>query len=115
MHIRTTPGTPSDDWINTGRMFDREEISYTRVDETSLEDFVAWMGNMYGRRFNKDSRRGMSGATKYLRRYNFEGVNTVLGRLSDAIRNGDPEYVSFVRDRIPNEMKSVDIMKRASV
>ena len=64
MHIRTTPRTPSDDWIDTDRMFDREEISYTRVDETGLEDFAAWMGDMYGR-------RGMNGATKYLRRYNF--------------------------------------------
>ena len=71
MHIRTTPRTPSDDWIDTDRMFDREEISYTRVDETGLEDFAAWMGDMYGREFNKNSRRGMNGATKYLRRYNF--------------------------------------------
>ena len=52
-------------------MFDREEISYTRVDETGLEDFAAWMGDMYRRGFNKNSRRGMNGATKYLRRYNF--------------------------------------------
>ena len=110
MHVRAALGSPSDDWIDTDRVFDRDTISYTRVDKTGMEDFAAWMQDRYGRDFDKGPGRGGNGLGKYLKRYNFEEANVVLGRLSEAIRNGDSDYIAMVRDRMPEEMRSVDVM-----
>ena len=75
-----------------------------------MEDFAAWMQDRYGRDFDKGPGRGGNGLGKYLKRYNFEEANVVLGRLSEAIRNGDSDYIAMVRDRMPEEMRSVDVM-----
>ena len=100
------------DWSNIGRIFDSETVEYKVIDDAHRDMFIDWMSTSYGIELDRDFKRNGKSLYPYLKRYNFQSTNGVLGEFSKAIRDNDDDYVHKMQDAIPNEMKNINLMER---
>lgn len=99
------------DWSNIGRIFDSETVEYKVIDDAHRDMFIDWMSTSYGIELDRDFKRNGKSLYPYLKRYNFQSTNGVLGEFSKAIRDNDDDYVHKMQDAIPNEMKNINLME----
>ena len=100
------------DWSSIGRIFDPETVEYKVIDDSHRDVFIKWMSDNYGIELDKDFKRNSKSLYPYLKRYNFQSSNDVLGEFSRAIRNNDDDYVRKMQDAVPDEMKNVNLMEK---
>lgn len=110
-HTKAHAISAPENWDNLGRIFDESNVSYQRVDDSHRDSFINWVEERYGTRLDVDFKRNEKGLYTYLKRYNFERTNVVLGEFSDAIRNNDSDFVKMMRGHIPEEMRNINIME----
>jgi hypothetical protein len=108
-HSKPRPMILPGDWGNAGRIFDSEEITYPKIDDIHRDSFIEWMYNSYGVDVSPDFKKN-KGLYTYLKRYNFEKANGTLMKISSAIMKSDRDYLSAIRDRMPEEMKNKKII-----
>ncbi|WP_400236449.1 hypothetical protein [Methanomethylophilus alvi] len=99
------------DWNNIGRIFDSETVEYKVIDDQHRDMFIEWMSDNYEISLDKDFKRNGKSLYPYLKRYNFQSTNGVLGEFSRAIRESDEDYVRKMQDAVPDEMKSINLME----
>lgn len=113
-HTKAHAISAPENWDNLGRIFDESDVSYQRVDDSHRDSFINWVEERYGTRLDVDFKRNEKGLYTYLKRYNFERTNVVLGEFSDAIRNNDSDFVKMMRGHIPEEMRGINIMEKCT-
>ncbi|MCQ2071487.1 MAG: hypothetical protein MJZ68_10195, partial [archaeon] len=101
------------DWKGVGRIFDPTDLTYWEPDEGHRDQFTGWTSEVYGDTFEWEYDMKAIGLYHYLRRYNFAMLNGVLGRLSEAIDEGDPTYIRHIRDHMPSVMKGRGVTERS--
>lgn len=111
-HTRAHAISAPENWDSMGRIFDEHDISYLRVDDLHRDSFIDWVGNRYDINLDTDFKKNERGLYTYLKRYNFERTNVVLGEFSDAIEKGDSDYIKMMREHIPEEMKNTKILQK---
>lgn len=100
------------DWSNVGRIFDPDSVEYKVIDEPHRDIFIDWVSNNYDLLLDKDFKKNSKTLYPYLKRYNFQQTNGVLGEFSEAIRDSDPNVVRKMQEAIPSEMKSVNVKEK---
>ena len=110
-HTKAHPVSVADSWESMGRIFDKDEVAYPRMNEMHRDLFISWMKDRYDIDLDKDYTKNSRSLYSYLKRYNFEGANKVLGNLSDAIASDDSDYIKMMRDHMPDEMKGIQIIR----
>lgn len=114
-HTRAHVIPAADNWESLGRIFDKNEISYPRMDVIHRDSFIEWMHKEYDLDINQDYSSNRRSLYSYLKRYNFEGTNDVLGKLSSAIGKDDMDYINEVRKHMPEEMKGISILEENKI
>lgn len=99
------------DWSNMGRIFDQDSVEYRTIDSEHRDAFIEWMKDSYNLDINVDFKKNEKSLYPYLKRYNFQFTNNLLSDFSKAICEQDTDYVKHMVDAMPDEMKSVNIMK----
>lgn len=111
-HTKAHPVVVPGDWSNIGRIFDPYSVEYCVMDDSHRDIFIDWMQNSYGVELDRDFKRNQKAIYPYLKRYNFQMSNGLLGEFSTAIREGDADFVDRMVDVMPEEMKGINIMAR---
>lgn len=99
------------DWSNMGRIFDQDSVEYRTIDSEHRDTFIGWMKDSYNLDINADFKKNEKSLYPYLKRYNFQFTNDLLSDFSKAICDQDTDYVKHMVDAMPDEMKSINIMK----
>lgn len=99
------------DWSNMGRIFDQDSVEYRTIDPEHRDTFIGWMKDSYNLDINVDFKKNEKSLYPYLKRYNFQFTNDLLSDFSKAICEQDTDYVKHMVDAMPDEMKSINIMK----
>jgi len=110
-HSKARPVVLPGDWGSMGRIFDSDEINYPRIDESHRDSFIYWMSDSYHVDLDQDFEKNSKSLYPYLKRYNFEMTNNMLGEISTAIKECDKDYVKNIRNHMPDEMKSKKIIR----
>ena len=89
------------DWMGAGRVYDSDELHYTRLDSKHLDDFLDWVENNYGFRFDEDYSSNEKSTYAYLKRYNYHLANLNLSNLSESLIKGETELIDDAFDKLP--------------
>ena len=100
------------DWNGIGRIFDSDTVEYKVIDNPHRDMFIEWISSNYGIELDKEFKRNNKTLYPYLKRYNFQQTNKLLGEFSKAIRESDDDYVRKMQDAVPDEMKSIYLMEK---